>query len=192
MFRCSFLETGVSFLFGFHTNFPLGVGSILPKRHLSLKYMLPGGLLFLTWGGIELTVTTDASLCPLGMWEVVCVCVFAKVGATVVAPGSSEAWTSEWAVGCCRWQVLRLDIMKQKIKILHCQNFQGQCCCSLSFQVRLAQDLVWAALCAFLDRRKVPELIKPISGRVHRFPEEIEMSGLACFQASGLNSRHGK
>lgn len=127
--------------------------------------------------------------CTLLAYEKWCVCVFANVRATMAAPGSSRAWTSEWVVGYCQWWICRLDIMKQKIKTVHCQNFQGQCCCTLSFQVGLAQDFIPAALSAFLNRRYVPELVKPISGRAYKLPEDTEMSGLACLQASRLNFR---
>lgn len=134
-------------------------------------------------------LSLPAPPCTLLAYERWCICVFANVRATVAAPGSSRAWTSEWVVVYCQWWIRRLDIMKQKIKMPRCQNFQGQRCCTLSFQVGLAQDFISAALSAFLNRRYVPELVKPISGRAYKLPEDPEMSGLACLQASRLNFR---
>ena len=73
------------------------------------------------------------------------------------------------AVGCGkrvgswahRWQMRRLDITKQNIKVLCCRNFKVNDA-ARSLQVTLAQGPIPVASCVFPDRRKVSGLKKPI------------------------------
>lgn len=102
---------------------------------------------------------------------------------------SVEKWVGSWVH---QWQILRLNIMKQKIKVPCCQNFQGQQCCSLSFQLKWAWGPSPAASCVFPDWGRVSALVKPILGRLCSLPKEIEMSVLACLQARVLNFGHDK
>lgn len=53
---------------------------------------------------------------------------------------------------------------------------------------QVSKGLISAALPVFLDRRMISELVKPISGSACTFPEEIEMSVLACIHTRELNS----
>ena len=104
-------------------------------------------------------VTICTFLSPLGVWGGVFLCL----------PKSEPPRWLRGAAGCGkrvgswahRWQMRRLDITKQNIKVLCCRNFKVNDA-ARSLQVTLAQGPIPVASCVFPDRRKVSGLKKPI------------------------------